>query len=515
MSQHRREFLADVGQGMLLATFGTSLASDLGLAPAMAGEDDERLSFGAMEPLVAFMQDTPPEKLQPELFKKIRSGVDLKTLVAAGALANARSFGGQDYIGFHTIMALTPAWEMSKQMPKGSEALPVLKVLYRNSERIQQHGGRTAEVLKPVNGMQSASGGGRQLQAVMREGNLAKSEATFHGLSQGDPSDAFNALQHIVRDDVNVHRVALAWRSWDVLRLTGKEHAHTLLRQSVRYCVQEENRWVRPKYNGKLPIRATLPKVLDQFKLLSRKPGTKQGDDQWLAELTDTIFAGTREQAAEAVGAALAEGFAPDSVGEAISLAANQLVLFGPGRSKDVQRKGHCERLKGSVHGDSVGVHASDAANAWRNIARVSNDRNAMASLVTAAFHTAGKAGRVGREPHGAQHEDLGKLKSAELLNAAEQAIQAQDQSRAAAAVSLYGEGGHSHKPVFDLLLKYAVSEDGALHAEKYFQTVTEEFAGGRKDFRWNHLIGLARVTASQFGWPAPGHEEATQLLQG
>ena len=32
-------------------------------------------------------------------------------------------------------------------------------------------------------------------------------------------------------------------------------------------------------------------------------------------------------------------------------------------------------------------------------------------------------------------------------------------------------------RPVFDLMLRYAISEDGALHAEKYYQTVSEEFA--------------------------------------
>ena len=58
-------------------------------------------------------------------------------------------------------------------------------------------------------------------------------------------------------------------------------------------------------------------------------------------------------------------------VGEAISLAANQLVLHDPGRTRaDTPAK-----PKGSVHGASVGVHAQDAANAWRNIARVSNSR--------------------------------------------------------------------------------------------------------------------------------------------
>ena len=159
--------------------------------------------------------------------------------------------------------------------------------------------------------------------------------------------------------------------------------------------------------------------MLDQFKLLSREPGTKRGDDRWLAELTSTIFSSSRDQAAEAAAAALADGYAPEGVGEAISLAANQLVLHDPGRAKDIERKGHCERLKGSVHGDSVGVHASDAANAWRNITRVSNHRNVMASLIPAAFHTAGQAGRVGSEayPFADQQEDLRGKDFAGVMN--------------------------------------------------------------------------------------------------
>jgi hypothetical protein len=43
------------------------------------------------------------------------------------------------------------------------------------------------------------------------------------------------------------------------------------------------------------------------------------------------------------------------------------------------------------------------------------------------------------------------------------------------AIVSCHGELRHAPQPVFDLLLRYAVSEDGALHAEKYHRTVTEE----------------------------------------
>jgi hypothetical protein len=61
--------------------------------------------------------------------------------------------------------------------------------------------------------------------------------------------------------------------------------------------------------------------------------------------------------------------------------------------------------------------------------------------------------------------------------------------------------------------LSYAVTEDGALHAEKYYRTVAEEFATTRPAFRWRQLVALARVTASEYGRPAPGVAEAREQL--
>src|SRR5450432_3676510 len=115
----RRDFLADVGRGMLVAGVGLGTAVDLGLATAKAGDEVAPLSFGAMEPLVAFMRETSADRIVAECVAKLKAGVELKTLVAAAALANARTFGGEDYIGFHTMMALAPAFHMSAEMPKG------------------------------------------------------------------------------------------------------------------------------------------------------------------------------------------------------------------------------------------------------------------------------------------------------------------------------------------------------------------------------------------------------------
>ncbi len=66
---------------------------------------------------------------------------------------------------------------------------------------------------------------------------------------------------------------------------------------------------------------------------------------------------------------------------------------------------------------------------------------------------------------------------------------------------------------MFDIMLGYATSEDGALHAEKYYRTVSDEFATMRPAFRWRQLVALARVTASEYGQPAPGLAEAREML--
>ena len=66
----------------------------------------------------------------------------------------------------------------------------------------------------------------------------------------------------------------------------------------------------------------------------------------------------------------------------------------------------------------------------------------------------------------------------------------------------------------FERLLGYAVSEDGALHAEKFYWTVREEFAATRPAVRWRQTVALARVTASEFGQAAPGYAEACERLK-
>jgi len=512
----RRDFLADVGRGMVVATVGYSLASDLGLATAFGADAPQALTFGPLEPLVELMQETPAEQLLPKLAARLRDGVEIRQLVAAAALANARTFGGEDYVGFHTMMALAPALHMSRELPQGQQPLPVFKVLYRNTNRIQEKGGRKDEVLHVVEPATSPSAPSAEaLRALVRVKDMMAAERTFAALARRSADEAFNDLLYSVQDNTEVHRVVMPYRAWDLLDLIGRDHAHTLLRQSVHYCIKAES-W--PRNSTWDEPRTILPKLLQEHRLLDRKPGDRAADDKWVDQLSQTFFKATPAQAAEAAASALAEDFSPDAVGEAISLAANQLILRDHGRTPREEVLG---KIPGSVHGDSIGVHACDSANAWRNMARVSNSRNTFACLILGAYQVAYDRTARGGDfqnweplPYSMHVSQVKATEPDALLREAEEAILANLQGHAAAIIHRYGELGHAPRAAFDLMLRYAVSEDGALHAEKFYRTTCEEFAAARPAFRWRQLVALARVTASECGRPAPGMAQARELLK-
>ncbi len=193
-----------------------------------------------------------------------------------------------------------------------------------------------------------------------------------------------------------------------------------------------------------------------------------------------------------------------------MSLASVRLLLHDPGRANGSQGK-----PRGSVHGASVGLHAADSANAWRGIAAGTAAPNAHACLVTAAWHTAGQAGRMDKsEPfHAASREAVAEVKADRLLAAIDDAVRAGDQRRASALAERYGTLGMSPDALVDLLIGPAIEFDGALHHEKFFHTATVEFARSRPEFRWDHLVALTRVMASGYGFEAEGLALSREVL--
>lgn len=496
----RRRFLGNVGDCMVLSSLGPCVTESLGITPS---PKPERAPTRDLERLVALIHETPLDTLQEKIVDSLRRGTSLRDVVGAAALANARSFGGTDYEGYHAFMALEPALAIAMRLPEKTRALPVLKVLHRTKARMLRVGeSKRTEAAYASDGAPATA---RALRDRVLARDMNGAEGVFRRIyDTKDIADAYDDLQSTVQIEIDVHQTVLAWRAYDMMAIAGKERGWELLRQEVRHCVdRERGRVARQRPEPR--VRRDVPEIVSAHALLEIEPGTKRPDDAEVAELARTVFRGGRRDAADACAAALARGWDPEIVGEAISVAACDYTLHE--RPNPKKRNG--------VHGASVGVHAADTANAWRNIARVSRNKTKLTSLVIAAYHTGGQFERVA--PRAIAYEERAQSHAEkeprEILTLLDGCVRDRDLLGASGAMHAYCERGGDTKAALALCMTHAIANDGALHAEKYFKTVVEELPRIRQRFRTRRLVALARVTASLAGEPAPGLAQAKRLL--
>ena len=118
--------------------------------------------------------------------------------------------------------------------------------------------------------------GGEVLREQVRRRDVAQAEGTFAALCQGSTEEAFNHLLFEVQEAADVHRVVMPYRAWDLMNIIGQDHAHTLLRQSVRYCLQNETPNQVAAFRG---VRELMPRLVDRHRLLisNHHPGWCDG----------------------------------------------------------------------------------------------------------------------------------------------------------------------------------------------------------------------------------------------
>ena len=389
MNTTRRQLLASAGATALIASLGSEFFTTLGFAaPRLGGGDD--LDLGDLEPLADLFAELGPSALLERLVRELREGQTLDRLVAAGALANARSLGGEDYDGYHAFMAMVPSLAISRELPEKDAPLPVLKTLMRSAVRMQRAGGGT---LGPV----VAEDG--DPRAAIRAGELARAERALAASGARGADAAWQALHPVIVDDIEVHLVVFAWRAREIADLAGPEHAVTSMRQILHFA---DDREARRKSEGKPApaVRTLVPELMERHGLDTGTLGSKDPGDTALSELADVLVTSSRADGTAACAEALGEGIDPRVVAEALCLASTRLLLRDPGR-RDAAKG----RPKGSVHGASVGVHASDSALAWRGIAASVDGPARAATLLTGAYHTAGQLSGSGVYPYAREME--------------------------------------------------------------------------------------------------------------
>ncbi len=511
----RRSFLARTGAASLGVKLSSAALLDFCSSSAFARDaGSEGLRFGPLEPLVELMCGASPDEMLHALVAKLRAGTELKEIVAAAALANARTFGGEDYDGYHCFMALMPALAMAQRTKGKESALPVLKVVHRSAARMAAfRKARTSDVLGTAPSAMDAANAQASLEASIHRSDLDGAEHAFAAIANGDKDKALRAIAPLVREEMDVHRIVLAWRAYETLSVAGDENASTFLRQCVHFCASRE----KDAAARNAEVRELIPRLMKENRLAEREiPLAREGANaapyDAIERLAHAIYRESRADAALAMTVWLRNGFSLNECCEALSLAATRLLIEDHG----VSRNPTAEKPLGSVHGASIGVHASDSALAWRELARALPPSERAATLLAAAYHTGGQSASLGEHfSYETEVAALADVKDAELLARLESAIGAAKQAEACATAERFLTRGGSGEDLLARILPFAIADDGALHAEKYFFTAADLYTTSRVEFRNRHLVTLARVAASQHVKTAESVVTARALLEG
>ncbi len=83
-----------------------------------------------IEPLVLFVEETPPDRIVAETYKKLKSGTSVKEMLLAGALAVIRSSDlppGHHGGPLHPIAGLHAVRNLSERLPGEYAMMPVVQ----------------------------------------------------------------------------------------------------------------------------------------------------------------------------------------------------------------------------------------------------------------------------------------------------------------------------------------------------------------------------------------------------
>ena len=257
-------------------------------------------------------------------------------------------------------MALAPAYKMAMEEPKrrapaagGHEGAGAQQHAAPGSRRQE---GRGPEAGRSPAKLDAGRRRGEQLRDARPQGR--------HGRGRGDlrrhlperPSRTTRSTRSWIEvdDATEVHRVVLVSRAWDLINFVGAERAHTMLRQSVHYCVKAEENPNHAKYNQ--PLRELLPKLLDQHKLIGTKPGTKNGRRRVGGEVRRTRSSRPpRPRPPKRSPRRWPRGSSAEADRRGAVAGREPTRAPRPGPAEGVDRRPN--KPVGSVHGDSVGVH--------------------------------------------------------------------------------------------------------------------------------------------------------------
>jgi hypothetical protein len=481
-----------------------------------------------IEPLVQFIEETPPHEILDRTLDKLRDGVSTETMLRASAFAVIRSTEmppGHHGGPLHPLAGLYAISHLVNRLEGEEKFVPVLQHVALVNKHIHHPAMGPYQLLEftpldagGVEGTKAAF-----LTAVNR-GESNQADHLFQWLwRNASPIEAFDLLLSVAipknfNDDHYFMFPGTVWRAIQAGVLDEAE-LPVLMRPVVRFVTRNP---VAPPN----PIPSPLPAIealIEEHQLLSRIYRQKTGDDESavIGELGEAIaridvFADIPVLMAKA----LSNGISLEGAGEALSIGAAGLFMR-------------------SLCGNPMDVHLHTSVNLRRYLLKLDGIslKNKLMLLLT--WQSGPEIRSTQMRMEGAPEPSeiaaikaMPKRSQAELLDAVTQSIYNQPptdwsqvsnlgQMKAVPEVKetrrlaqQYMLSGYDPEAFIARLAEIVCHDNFTeMHAFKHHQSIVEEYYATREPWRWMHLVCGAQAAAVSFGKNMAVYEEYLELL--
>ena len=335
MSNHysRRRFLSSVSVGGSLLTVRQLV---VGLTPV--SDDQVRVAGGIVqlrpeiEPLVKLIEETSRERLLEEIGTRIRDGLSYRELLAALLLAGVRNVEPRPAVGFkfHAVLVVNSAHLASLASPDSDRWLPILWALdeFKSSQAKDVNEGNWT--MSPVDeaGIPSASQVRDSFHHSMQQWDVAQADVAAAGVARflGAAETLELFAGYAARDFRSIgHKAIFLANGWRTLQTIGWEHAEPVLR-SLAYALLNHNGEPNPATSDQAPDRSW---KTNQQLAVKFRDGWESGtlDSAATTELLTTLRTGSADDAATLVVELVNRLVSPQSIYDALHLAAGELQM--------------------------------------------------------------------------------------------------------------------------------------------------------------------------------------------
>lgn len=494
-----------------------------------------------IEPLVQFIEETPPNEIVDRTLAKLRAGLAIQTLLTASALAVVRSSDlppGHHGGPLHPLAGMYAILKLVDRLEGEDRFVPVLQHVALSNKHINDPGMGPFTLLdfKPLDA--AGMGGNRAAdlaadgsgEVVTEAGIEATKQAFLTAVNRGETNkadhlflwlwdhvphiEAFDLLMSIAipKNILDDHYFIFPGYTWRALEILGTEHLKVLMRPVVRYVTRFPTHRVVPEVDA----------LIEEHQLLNRILRQRTGDDETAAigALGEAIRGcNAYGEIPKMIAQALADGLSMEGAGEALSIGAAGLFMR-------------------SLTGNPMDVHLHTSANLRRYLLRLDglSRRNKLLALLL--WHT-------GPEVKSTQFR-MEQTPQPDMAAVAALPHRTQEQLLDAITHSIYNQPPTDWSKVTNLGLMRAVPEVKVtvnlaqqymnlgydpqafiarlaeivchdnfteMHAFKHHQAIVEEYHATREPWRSMHLICGAQAAAISFGKNMTVYEEALERM--